>query len=623
MSDCYQGVVEQNLRKNKQKGREVLKKPLRKLTTVLIADVQGYTRLMENDENFTRLSVTRHRENFTQLTKRFEGKVLDKSGDSIFAEYSSSQNAVECAVEFQLQCFRENLELQPDRKMEFRIGMNAGDVLDDGISIYGDAVNTAARLQELSSPGGICVSSVLHDLVDGRVEFQFQFLREQKVKNKRRSVRVYQLQMESLLSNSVKTIQGTETKKTRLPSIAVLPFQNLAGDDSRQYLGDGLAEDITIELSRFDSINVLAKTTAFSYRDQSSYISKLFQDQGVQFVLEGSVRAVDDRIRISAQLVECRTAKQIWADRYTRQASAIFEVQDEVVGLIVSMLEGRLNTERLKNQASLYPVRHKAYDFWLRGKQLLEEGQSSDTNRCLELFQQAVALDGNFARAYASMASIYLQKIDNEPGIDSFHHSLDLACRYSQTAVRLDPADARAHIHLGWSYMLQRKFSEARHHYDVAGNLNPGDANILIARSRAYAYLDDVISAQQTAKHSLLLNPQHPDYYADYLGAVFLLCGKVDEATKAFSLSKSLSYNGRFFQIASLVQQTRKRDTDASMTKLLDEIADAWVDTKSADEEHPMEWLMKINPLKTGGILVDSETGFGLLNLPIAHSKVS
>ena len=577
----------------------MLKEPQRKLTTVLVADVHGYTRLMEVDEEATRMSLTRHRMNFSEMATRFDGRVLDTSGDSIFAEFASAQLAVNCSVEFQLSAYRENLSLPPDRKMEFRVGLNAGDVLDDGVSIYGDAVNTAARLQELSSPGGICVSGVIHELVDGRVDYSFQFLREQKVKNRRRSVKAFRLKMEALLSASLANLDSAAGTGST-PGIAVLPFKNLGGDESRQYLGDGLAEDITTELSRFRTINVLARTTAFSYRDEPQCFKKLYHELGVNFALEGSIRSVDDRIRIAAQLVECRTGKQIWGDRYTREASAIFEVQDEVAGLIVGMLESRLNQERIKTSGGLYPERHKAYDFWLRGNQVLE-ADPPDRGRAIELFRKASSLDPDFARAHTSMAILYLANLEREPGLEHFAATRAKAAEHCRSAVRLDPTDARAQFQLGWLQLLRHQFKDAEHQFEVASDLMPNDAGILINTARGFAYLGDLERARSACNRSMMFNPMHPDFYREFDAIIEVLEGGFERATAVFAQCESLSFTGQVFHAATLAHLGNKSGASGKMSSLMQAIHKAWCDTDVPTLTTAVGWLRTVIPLASEG----------------------
>ncbi|KAA3622453.1 MAG: adenylate/guanylate cyclase domain-containing protein, partial [Proteobacteria bacterium] len=418
----------------------------RKLTAVLVADVQGYTRLMEIDEENTRRLLNVHRERFAELSSRYGGRVIDTSGDSVLAEFESVQHAVECAVEFQLAVSAFNGETPYSERMEYRIGVNVGDVLDDGISIYGDAVNTTARIQSLAPPGGVCVSGAVREIIEGRVRFGFQFLREQRVKNRSRSVRVFRVMMEP--RTDLRRFPGSIPIKLTLgdePGIAVLPFNNLEPDPEKQYLGDGIAEDIITELSRFRSIHVMARTTSFSYRDEEDRLSKLRDELNVQYALEGSIRSVGRRIRITAQLVECETGKHIWGDRYTHDADAISEVQDEVVSLIVSMLENRLLKDRMQTSARRSGQTRRAYDLWLRGNQLLERLNVEAADQAEQLFLQATRLDSGFARAHAGLAAVLYLRASLMPGKAGWYTELQRALDHSRTAVRLDPADGRSH----------------------------------------------------------------------------------------------------------------------------------------------------------------------------------
>ena len=488
---------------------------------------------MEVDEERTRNQINLHRSTFTELTSEHNGRVLDTSGDSILSEYTSVQSAIEFAANFQELMTAENRSFIEADRMLFRLGINVGDVLDDGQCLYGDAINTAARLQALATPGGICISGAVHDLIDGRVSFSFHFLREQKVKNKSRAIRVYQM-MES--ENTDCPVGQSEVLSQELvsPGIAVLPFKCLGGDDDQQYLGDGIAEDIITELSKFQNIHVLARSTAFSYRQENNYLSRLFANLNVQYALEGSIRSVGRKIRISAQLVDCQTYKQIWGDRYTRNADAILDVQDEVVRLLVGMLENLLASNSDAGTPGSHSNIHHAYDYWLRGKRLSGKSSIHGNLVAISYFEKALKYDSSFSRVYTSLATTYN---DNEfvgPGYEKWSEETSIARGYAQKALSLDPTDALAHINLGWSYLQEREFDKARRHYDIAGDIAPNDADMLVLRGGAYAFCGNVEEAISLITRALTLNPVNPVFYAETKAVLCFLTRRFDECVEIF-----------------------------------------------------------------------------------------
>jgi adenylate cyclase len=570
---------------------------LRKLTAVLVADVQGYTRLMEADEEQTRQQINQHRVTFLNLSKHHGGRVLDTSGDSILAEFASVQLAVECAAKFQSSVQKDNQDLSSLQRMEFRVGVNVGDVLDDGDAIYGDAVNTAARIQALASPGGVCVSGAVQDLVEGRVAFGFQFIREQRVKNKRRSIQVYRMLLEPPQAGSDELPNYRKLPTSSEPAIAVLPFQNLGGDSAQQYFGDGIAEDIITELSRFRSIKVLARTTSFSYRDESDCFTKLSNELNVQYALEGSVRSVGERVRITAQLVDCASGKQLWGDRYTHDADAIFEVQDEVVSLIVGMLENRLLKDRGRSAVRVNSNAHRAYDYWLRGNQLLEPRTRENNYKAAHYFQKAIDLDAGFSRAYTSLAALCYSSMTLDPGAEESHSYSQKAIDYTRRALELDPSDGRAHANIGWGYLLQRDFEKARHHYEIAGDLNPNDADILVGRGRAQVLYGNNEGALDLVSRALRLNPVHPAYYLQYQGLVQLFAGRFEDSAHTFTQNPPTTPENMAL-LACAHGLNENRELAAMFAKeFFSSTQKAWRGNKFPDNSGCLKWLQMMVPL--------------------------
>ena len=593
---------------------------LRRLAAIVIADACGYTRLMEVDEERTRDQINLHRSTFKKLASKHNGRVLDISGDSILSEYMSVQSAIEFAADFQERMVAENrLFIDVDR-MLFRIGINVGDVLDDGQDLYGDAINTAERLQTLATPGGVCISGAAHDLIDGRVSFSFHFLREQKVKNKSKPIRVYQM-MESECAVWPSGQSEALSQESVRPGVAVLPFKCLGGDDDQQYLGDGIAEDIITELSKFQNIHVLARSTAFAYRQENEYLSRLFANLNVQYALEGSVRSVGRKIRISAQLVDCQTSKQIWGDRYTRNADAILDVQDEVVRLLVGMLENLLAINSDAAAPSSHSNIHHAYDYWLRGKRLSGKSNIHGNLVAISYFEKALKYDSSFSRVYTSLALTYNNNEFVGPGYEKWSEETSIARNYAQKALSLDPTDTLAHINLGWSYLQEREFDKARRHYDIAGDIAPNDADTLVLRGSAYAFCGNVDESMRLISRALTLNPVNPVFYTETKAVLCFVTRRFDECVAIFQQTPPSSIYCLAVWASALNHLGDSSPVNSTISSFVKQMRMHWRGKVELNAEQCIRWLNRRLPFKRAedqNLLVD---GLSHLSTNLLHSE--
>ena len=310
---------------------------------ILAADVAGYSRLMGVDEEgaLARLKALR-RELADPKIKEHRGRIVKTTGDGLLIEFASVVDAVRCAVEVQREMAERNANVPPDRRIEFRMGINLGDIIKDGRDIYGNGVNLAARLEALAEPGGICVSRVVRDQVRDKLDFSFEDLGEQQVKNIARPVRVYRVREGAAAIEHVSPASPQLLPLPDKPSIAVLPFQNMSGDPEQEYFADGMVEEIITALSRIRWLFVIARNSSFTYKGRALDVKQVGRELGVRYVLEGSVRKSGDRIRITAQLVEAASGSHIWAERYDRGVADIFAVQDEITERVVGAIEPEL-----------------------------------------------------------------------------------------------------------------------------------------------------------------------------------------------------------------------------------------------------------------------------------------
>ena len=494
----------------------------RKLTAILSADVVGYSSLMAANEAATVETLKSYRDIIARLVVRRGGRVINAPGDALLAEFPSAVEAVQAAIEIQKSLEGHNIDLEADRRMQFRIGVNLGDVIEeaDG-TIYGDGVNIAARMEALAEGGGVCISSTIYDAVEGKLSYGFDFLGEQQVKNISKPVRVYRVRAEprppSPRPRSKRSVRwqialpalvlilslgalGAWLYRDRWmpapegaaehpvlglpnsPAIAVLPFVNVSGDPKQEYFSDGLTEDIMTELSRASrDLRVLARNTTFQYKGKAVDVPKLGRELGAGYVLEGSVRRVDDGLRVTAQLIDTQTGSNVWADRFDRKLADIFLVQDEIVSQIVAEIAGSygaVERNEAKAAARKSPEEIRAYDLVLRAREATQWDWTSETfGAARRALQQAVALDPTNAQARRQLAWLglvgWIFRVDATPTAPR-----DIIAEATK-AVQLDPADPRARMVAASGYFFAKQLDLFEHEADQSLALAPYDAEIL------------------------------------------------------------------------------------------------------------------------------------------------
>ena len=430
----------------------------RKLTAILSADVKDYSRLMSEDEVATVVILKDYRRIMTALIKQYHGRVVDSPGDNLLADFSSVTDAVQCAVEIQNELKSRNAELPDNRKMAFRIGINLGDVIDEGERIYGEGINIAARLEGLADEGGVCISRSVYNQVKNKLELNYDDMGEQTVKNIPEPIRVYrvrekekdiEVQGAKVRSDRIKkpriiamvalvlliaavvifvavkiyrseTTQPVESVSrlqttplmTSKSSIAILPFKNLSGDPEQEYFSDGITNDIITDLSRFSELLVIASNTSFTYKGKPVKVKDVGQELGVRYVLEGSVQKSGNKVRINAQLIDAASDNHLWADRYDRDLKDIFSVQDEIVQMIVAKLAVKIYAAE-RSRAMRKPTENlEAYEYLLRGYSFLLQRTSSAAAKARQMFEKAIALDPQYAYAHVGLGEYYLDTVE-------------------------------------------------------------------------------------------------------------------------------------------------------------------------------------------------------------------
>src|SRR6478609_1494161 len=437
----------------------------RRLTAILAADVVGYSRLMTIDEAGTLAALTSLRKNLVNpKISEHNGRIVKLTGDGMLIEFPSVVSAVACAVDIQ-SAMRTRNAAEPAASIEFRIGVNLGDIIVEDGDIFGDGVNVAARLEGISPIGGIAVSQSVRDHVGKRLDLTFEDMGERRLKNIEAPIRVYGISIDTLSQSPDRTSTPAEEK----PSIAVLPFNNMSGDPEQEYFSDGITEDIITDLSKVSALFVVARNTAFTYKGKHVDVQEVAKRLGVNFILEGSVRKAGTRVRVTGQLINGKDSGHVWADRYDRDLTDIFAIQDEITHAIVEQLKVKLLPQEKKSIAQAPTANIEAYTFYLRGRQFMQRHSKSNYQLARRMFANAVELDPLYARAYAGIAdcdSFLFLHYHLEAGIDTI---LATAAK----ALGLDDQLAEAHASRGLALSLGKRYEEATAEFERAIALDP------------------------------------------------------------------------------------------------------------------------------------------------------
>src|ERR1700736_2024549 len=379
----------------------------RRLAAILAADVAGYSRLMGADEEGTLAALKEMRRGLADpKIKEHRGRMVKTTGDGLLVEFASVVDAVRCAVEVQHEMAERNAGVPDERRIQFRIGINLGDIIKDGRDIYGDGVNVAARLEALAEPGGICVNRVVRDQVRDKLDFVFEDAGEQRVKNIARPLRVYHVRPGRVAGEEMNAPQLPLALPDK-PSLAVLPFTNMSGDPEQEFVSDGIAEDVISALSHYPSLFVIARNSTFTYKGRAVDVKQVGRDLGVRYVLEGSLRKSGNRIRVTAQLVEAETGKHVWAERYDRDLADIFDLQDQVTASVVGAIAPAIEMAEIERAKRKTTESLDAYDHYLLGiaaTHSVFEGTEDAVSEALRLFYRAIELDPDYASAYGMAA---------------------------------------------------------------------------------------------------------------------------------------------------------------------------------------------------------------------------
>jgi len=515
----------------------------RRLSAILAADLVGYSRLMGEDEAGTVRRLMGFRTDFIEpLIAEKRGRVVKLMGDGFLVEFQSAVDAVECGVEWQRGVANGADLASGEDPLQFRIGINLGEVIVEDDDIYGDGVNVAARIEGLAEPSSVCVSDDVYRQVDGKQDVRFEDLGKHNVKNIAKPVHVYRIIDAADGPNASDRNTAPSPTMADKASIAVLPFDNMSKDNEQDYFSDGLTEDIITELSRFHSLFVIARNSTFAYKNKATNLRQVGRELGAHYVVEGSVRKAGNRVRVTAQLIDANTGSHLWAQKYDRDMDDIFAVQDELTRAIVATLPERVSAADLKRVKRKPTEQMVAYDYFLHGRELHHVGTKQATKEGAELLEKALELDPNFAQAWAWLACVlglawlrgYL------PDTSGVWNKINDSAR---KALELDEEDSECHRILCETSLIRRKFNEAAYHNDRGLALNPNDPRLVLQRGYLLAYMGAAEEGIEWVEMALKLDPVGPEKYNATLGFVLHDAKRYDDAIAVFKrLSRPRGY---------------------------------------------------------------------------------
>ena len=526
----------------------------RKIAVIFVTDVVAFSKMMEKNEDETLRSFRSCRDILDNLFKEHGGRIFNTAGDSVLAEFQSAVSAVICAKEFQKLVRERNANVSEDAAMEFRIGLNMGDVIVEGENLYGEGVNVAARLEALSQPGGVCLSKSILDFVNKKTELVFNNLGEQKVKNT--TVHAYDLADPELEKRSLESA-GTEKieEASKPPSIAVLPFKNMSGDEEQEYFADGITEDIITNLSLWKTFPVISRNSSFTYKGKDVNLKNISEELGVRYVVEGSVRKGGNKVRITAQLIDATEDHHLWSNKWDRSLDDIFEVQDEVSSAIAAVVSPAVKEQEGKRVVKKQTKNINAWDEYLRALSCYNNRESNEVIR--EHCYKSIELDPKISDTYVLLCYSGYGEIFNHEKQDKRSENEAIYHQNAQRAYDLDPDNPDAIIVLSRSFNLKKEYDKRLSLMEKAVKINPNHAAANYDYGLALTNIKDFEKAKEHALKALELTPSGPDRERYLQGGLWLIhigLKDFDEAIKSmeYMLEKNPGFTGAYGFMASL-----------------------------------------------------------------------
>ena len=563
----------------------------RRLSAILSADVEGYSRLMREDEEATVRTITGHRTAMTHLIEHYRGRVVDSPGDNILAEFSSVVDAVNCGVEIQRELAERNADLPENRRMRFRIGINLGDVLEEGERIYGDGVNIAARMESLAEAGEICISGTVYNAIENKIGLEYEDLGEHNVKNIDKPIRAYKVlsfpgaaahrvvkarkTVERRWRNSMiaiavvlaaggafaawnfywRTPKIEPASKTKMafplpdkPSIAVLPFNNLSGDPAQDYIADGISENIISDLSNISEMFVIASNSTFTYKGKPVKVQQVSEELGVRYVVEGSAQKIKDRVRITAQLIDATTGHHLWSEKYDRDVKDLFALQDEITHKIIVELQVKLTEGEQVRLSHKSTTNLEAWSYAVRGLKLFERVSRENNAKAMEFFERAVELDPGYVWAWVRLA--WTHRVASRWSRSPSEHSKKVF-EIAEKVLALDESDSDVHALLGLVYRMQKKWDQAIIEGEKSLALGPTNAQAHVLHAVSMNTVGRFDEAIELVKRAMRLHPYYPAYYLQWLGAAYRMTGRYEDALTVYKQLLVRSRKGEFPSLAA------------------------------------------------------------------------
>ncbi len=504
----------------------------RRLAAILVADVVGYSRLIRADEEGTIAALKVLRADLIDpKIAEHHGRIVKLMGDGMLAEFPSVVDAVRAAVESQRAVAEHVSGLPEDKRIEFRVGINLGDVVIDGDDIHGDGVNVAARLEGLAEPGGICISGAVYDQVRDRTDFAFEDLGNREVKNIDRPIPVWRW-----LTDRGVTASGTPSPEKPLPlpdkpSIAVLAFDNMSGDPEQEYFSDGIAEDLTTALSRFDWLFVIARNSAFAYKGEAVDVKRVGRELGVRYVLEGSVRRAGNRVRINAQLVDAGADRHVWAERFDRQIDDVFELQDDIVASIAATVGPEITLAEIERARTKRPDTLDTWDHYLRAIAAYHRMTKDDVAIAISLLEKAIQVEPEFANAYALLGLCHTH-IGARGWVRPARQAFEEARRFAEEAVRLAPSSPETNQALAMVLMMTGQAEQAITAARRAIDLNPNYADAYAVLGHALTFCGDLEGGLAACHRAERGSPRDSrgSWLYDEMGHAYFMLGDYEKA---------------------------------------------------------------------------------------------
>ena len=575
----------------------------RRLAAIFAADVVGYSRLVGADEEGTLARLQAHwRELIEPKIAEHQGRIVKTTGDGVLAEFASPVKAVRCAIDVQHGMSDRNASVPHGQRIEFRIGINLGDVIVEEGDIFGDGVNVAARLESIAEPGAVYISRTVRDFVDGTAEIVLEDLGERELKNIAKPVQVFRIAAPAQVAGAAPASPAVPHK----PSIAVLPFMNMSGDAEQEYFSDGITEDLITDLSKISALFVIARNSSFAYKGRSVKVQEIGRDLGVRFVLEGSIRKAGNRVRITAQLIDADSGGHVWAERFDRDLTDIFATQDEVVENIVGALAVKLTqneAQRLRRHAT---ANVEAYETWLRARELLGGSTRDSVLQAKAMHRRAIEIDPNFAAPHAGVAlaalAEYVSGWAAEPA-----QALDETERWARRAVELNDQEPVSHMALGSALLWRRDHAGALAEFRRMIALDPNFAQGHSATGLALMYAGRAAEALEAFALAMRLDPHYSGIVLHFLAQAHFSLGHYEPAAQRLRerIARTPGTDSSRMLLASCYGHLGR----------MEEARRAWAEMLKINPDFSLEQRARVLPYKDPGDfqrIVDGLTKAGL-----------